>query len=138
MALRSVRAGQGVPSSKIWENCNDTVGGEIAKADWRQNAIPKLVDLANGGVKVLMYNKDLDFVCNWVGGEKTINGLEWVGQSEWQNIGFQNIGYGLKRELASLAFIKFSNAGHMVPMDQPENALKMVNWFIEEWSPDAL
>jgi carboxypeptidase C (cathepsin A) len=85
-----------------------------------------------------MYNGDLDFVGNWVGGEKSINGLEWVGQSEWQKVGFQNIGYGLKRELANLAFIKFSNAGHMVPMDQPENALKMLNWFIEEWRPEAL
>ena len=85
-----------------------------------------------------MYNWDLDFVCNWVGGEKTIDGIEWVGQSELQKVGFENIGYGLKRELANLAFIKFSNAGHMVPMDQAENALKMVNWFTGKWRPESL
>jgi len=85
-----------------------------------------------------MYNGDLDFVCNWIGGERVADSLEWIGQPEFQNVKYKNIGYGLRRELANFAFIKVSNSGHMVPMDQPEHALEMLHWFIEEWKPEPL
>lgn len=117
----------GVPEGKRWESCNSSVGDHMAKFDWSKNAAPKLIDLLNNGIKVLMYHGDLDFICNWVGGEKAIDGVEWVGQGEWMKTKYVNIGFGLARKYKNLGFIKFSNAGHMVPMDQPESALEMIN-----------
>merc|ERR1712151_1484815 len=106
----------------------------MAKYDSRRNAAPKLTDLLNNNVKVLLYHGDLDFICNWVGGEKAIDDVEWYGQHSFKKAQFQNIGYGLRRRFRSLDFLKFSNAGHMVPMDQPGWALKMMAEFIA--SPD--
>jgi len=129
---RTVMDALDVPKGMIWEDCNMTTNFNMAKFDWRRNAAPKLIDLLNNDVKVLMYHGDLDFICNWVGGEKAINGVEWYGQGEWMKTQGQwkNIGYGLMRKWNHLSFIKVSNAGHMVPMDQPENALKMMEDFI--------
>lgn len=62
--------------------------------DWVKNAAPKLTDLLNNNVKVMLYHGELDFICNWVGGERAINGVEWYGQGEWMKERWQNIGYG--------------------------------------------
>ena len=37
---------------------------------------------------------------------------------------------GTARTASGLTFLQVNNAGHMVPMDQPENALAMVNTFL--------
>jgi len=129
---KSVLDSLDVPTDKKWEDCNTETGNAMAKFDSRMNAAPMLVDLLNNNVKVLLYHGELDFICNWVGGEKAIDGVEWYGQGEWMKTSgkWENIGYGLMRKWNSLSFVKFSNAGHMVPMDQPENALKMMDQFI--------
>lgn len=129
-----IREALGVAKGTKWSNCNGTVGDHMAKFDWAKNAAPQLVDLLNNDVKVLMYHGDLDFICNWVGGEKAIDGVEWYGQHTWKQAAWKNKGYGLHRKFRSLEFIKFSNAGHMVPMDQPAHALEMMAEFIS--SPD--
>lgn len=41
---RSVLDSLGVPKDKKWEDCNGTVGNNMAKFDWRRNAAPMLVD----------------------------------------------------------------------------------------------
>lgn len=112
-----------------WESCSNSVGSAMSN-DERTNSGPKLVDLLNNGIKVLLYHGELDFSCNWVGGEKAIDGVEWYAQNEWLKTKFKNVGYGLARNYQNLWFIKFSAAGHMVPQDQPENSLKMLDWFM--------
>lgn len=126
----SIKEALGVPKDIDYEICNSEVGNHMRKFDWRMNAAPKLVDLLNNDVKVMLYHGDLDMICNWVGGQMAIDGVEWYGQNEFKKETFQNIGFGLERKFRSLKFIKFSNAGHMVPMDQPKSALKMMMDFI--------
>jgi len=39
------------------------------------------------------------------------------------------------RQFGNLHFLRVYDAGHMVPMDQPVNALKMIDMLIEnDWS----
>jgi len=127
---RAVLDSLDVPKDEKWESCNGVVGDNMAQGDWRENAIPMLSDLLNNDIPVMMYHGDLDFICNWMGGEQAAKGIEWYGKQQFGTAAFENIGYGLKKSYNSLSFVKFSNAGHMVPMDQPESALKMMKEFI--------
>ena len=40
--------------------------------------------------------------------------------------------YGEVRGEAGLKFMRVFNAGHMVPLDQPEGSVKMLNDFMKE------
>ena len=119
------------PDGEKWTSCDGKVGAAMAQNDWRMNAGPKLTYLLDSRVKVLVYHGDLDMIVNWVGGEKALSEVEWSGQTQFAKTSWKNVGYGLRRQWQNVSFIKFSNAGHFVPMDQPENAWKMMNWFIE-------
>lgn len=127
----AVQADLNLPAGTKWSECNSEVGAAMAESDWRKNAAPMLEDTLNAGLKVWIYHGDLDMICNWVGGEKMIDGVEWYGQNEFAKKSFVNAGYGLKRQWENLRFIKFSNAGHMVPMDQPEQAFRMLKEFLD-------
>ena len=132
MNKQAVKHSLGVKESKSWDLCNMNVGGEMAIKDLRTNMTPLLTDLLTSGVKVLLYHGELDMICNWVGGEMAANSIDWFGEVQFKATKFKNIGFGLLKNYANLFFIKFSDSGHMVPYDQPENALKMLTWFIEK------
>ena len=132
MNLHKVKNALGVPQDKLWQDCNAPVGQYMAKYDWIKNSASKFKNLLENGLKVLLYHGELDMICNWVGGELAANSIEWFGEVQWQSATWHNVGYGLKREYMNFAFIKFSDSGHMVPMDQPENAYKMIKWFIDK------
>ena len=133
---KAIKADLGVSEGNQWSACDGKVGAMMAKHDWRKNAAPKMADMMNGGLTVWMYHGDLDIICNWVGGEMCLNGVDWYGSVEFGKTQFTNAGYGLKREWNNVRFIKFSNAGHMVPMDQPENAFKMLKEFLGQFKKD--
>ncbi|TCD62229.1 hypothetical protein EIP91_007208 [Steccherinum ochraceum] len=87
--------------------------------------------LLERGVKVLIYVGANDWICNWVGNEKMTLGLEWSGQTafqaqplrEWTVKGSPA---GVTRNAGSLTFATIYGAGHMVPFDQPEVSLELV------------
>ena len=65
--------------------------------------------------------------------------MEWANQMDWDfknsfnDKDLQPCKYGEYKAHMNLCFVKFRDAGHMVPMDQPELALGMFKWFIS-WS----
>ena len=92
--------------------------------------------LANG-IRVLIYNgledgKD----CNFMGTDKWLAELEWSGKenlqkastSIWKSITGDVAGY--VREASGLTQVKIRGAGHLAPMDQPQNVQDMVYRFI--------
>ena len=87
------------------------------------------------GIKVLIYAGDADFVCNWMGNKAWTLELNWPGNAafaaapdhDWK---VAYLKAGTARTSGGLTFLQVNNAGHMVPMDQPENALAMVNTFL--------
>lgn len=130
MNLSSVKMDLGVPKGQVWYDCNGLVGEYMAEKDWRKNAAPLFTELLGSGLKVLLYHGDLDLICNWMGGVSAAESFDWWGKEGFRDSSSQNVGYGLRREFGNLSFVKVSMAGHMVPMDQPENAAKMLKWFI--------
>jgi len=99
--------------------------------DWVESfAFDVALVLANN-IQVYVYSGMADFVCNYYGGRAWTNGLSWPGQSAFNNAPLTNWTVngqvaGHVKTAKGFTLIEVENAGHMVPMDQPENALDMV------------
>merc|ERR1719213_70435 len=97
-----------------------------------QNLIP---DLLQDGIEVLIYAGDCDYICNWLGNKAWTKKLKWNSADEFNkadDLEWQLDGKTVAkhRNAAHFHFMQIYEAGHMVPMDQPEVSLEMVNRFI--------
>ena len=94
-----------------------------------------IIDVLDSGIPVLLYNGDEDFICNWLGVDAWSNKLEWSGSQgfakapirKWEVDGEHA---GNVKNYKNFTFLRVFGAGHMVPHDQPENSLDMVNRWI--------
>lgn len=94
-----------------------------------------VADLLESGLPVLIYAGDKDFICNWVGQTMWLNALEWSGQENYLEADTRSwtvdgVPAGEVKNADGLTFLRVYDAGHMVPYDQPEHALDMVNRWI--------
>jgi carboxypeptidase C (cathepsin A) len=87
-------------------------------------------------VKVILYTGKLDFICNYMSQEQYINKLNWPSLKYFRNINYSdwklNNGtvVGSVKKYENFVFLIINDAGHYVPRDQPEAALKMLDDFI--------
>jgi len=84
---------------------------------------------------VLVYSGDKDFVCNWRGGEAWTTAVKWSGKSDFGSSQYKDWTVdgkpaGQLKAFKNFKFLRVYDAGHMVPMDQPANALAMLQHFI--------
>ena len=98
--------------------------------------------MMEGGVRVLIYAGDVDFICNWMGNKAWTKELSWTGHDDFNAAKDLDFVYGsdsvgglvrtaqAKKGSGSLSFLQVYGGGHMVPMDQPEASLEMLNDFI--------
>ena len=85
---------------------------------------------------------DADFICNWLGNNKWTDELEWYDSENYGKVGRTDLrlgGAGEKigevKSSGNLTFMRIHSAGHMVPLDQPENSLDFFNrWLSGEWA----
>ena len=121
---------------RSWVDCNMAVHTALL-GDWVTDLSSKVEYLLNNNVNVLVYSGNKDFICNWRGGEAWTSALEWRHSQEFVNATYVewkegNNTFGEFKAVENLAFLKVFDAGHMVPMDQPEAALAMLNRFLKE------
>jgi carboxypeptidase C (cathepsin A) len=95
-----------------------------------------IVNLLNANVTVLSYNGVFDLICNYIGQSYIYNNLGWEYNIPFQNLELEQLYInnqliGEYKTLNGLTLINFYNAGHLVPMDQPYNALLMFNEYIK-------
>ena len=129
---------------KEWVSCNTAVDLAIAPYDWMKNFQGTVAPMIEGGVRVLIYAGDTDFICNWMGNKAWTMAILWGGRAEFHATGDHEWFYdethtalgGWARSAqspngagGSLTFLQVKEAGHMVPMDQPQAALSMLNTF---------
>lgn len=127
-----------------WVDCNTAVDLAIAPTDWMKNFQYVIPPMIEGGIKVLIYAGDVDFICNWMGNKAWTRALKWenraafdmAGDHEWfyeDDTAGSTLGGWARSASAtsggSLTFLQVKEAGHMVPMDQPQAALSMLNGF---------
>jgi cathepsin A (carboxypeptidase C) len=133
--LPATRKALGVTSkSSDWASCNMQVNQQFS-SDWMKSQQYTIPPLLADGIRVLIYAGDADFICNWMGNKAWTLDLAWPGKSafnaaedhDWDVDGKKA---GTARHAQGLTFLQVNNAGHMVPMDQPENSLSMIETFM--------
>nr|APR64442.1 Serine carboxypeptidase precursor family protein [Populus tomentosa] len=119
-------------------SCSTTVYMAML-TDWMRNLEVGIPALLEDGVKLLVYAGEYDLICNWLGNSRWVHAMEWYGQKEFvasPEVPFEVSGSeaGVLKSYGPLAFLKVHNAGHMVPMDQPEASLEM----LKRWTQGKL
>jgi cathepsin A (carboxypeptidase C) len=77
LAQDSIKEVLGV-KGRDWQECNMVVHTALL-GDWMKNLAPKVTDILNAGLDVLVYSGDKDFICNWRGGEAWTLKTQWEG-----------------------------------------------------------
>jgi carboxypeptidase C (cathepsin A) len=115
-----------------WQDCSHAVNIELVFAgDWMRNLAQVVPNILASGVRVIAYSGEYDFICNWYGGNAWTNALVWPGQQAFQTA--QNTTWlyngeeaGSSRTADGFTFVRVKDAGHMVPLNQPERALDLL------------
>merc|ERR1712224_1062743 len=122
-----------------FESCNLVVNKAFT-LDFMKNYHMLIPPMLAGGIDVLIYAGDQDFICNWLGNEKWVQALEGDHTKEFNaaaktpyKVAGKEVGdkdgkvVGELQSFANLHFLRVAGARHMVPLDQPEAALGMLN-----------
>jgi len=124
-----------------YESCNFDINRNfLFQGDWMMpfhRLVPGLIEQ----IPVLIYAGDADYICNWLGNKAWTEALEWPGQKAYNKASFDELKLsadgttiGNVKSSGNFTFIKLHAAGHMVPYDQPEASLDMLNrWLKGEW-----
>jgi|TARA_B110000003_G_scaffold14703_1_gene14405 carboxypeptidase C (cathepsin A) len=127
--------------SKKWEMCDASVHQDMM-GDWMHDYEILIPDMIEAGIRVMIYAGEDDFICNWLGNLRWVKAMQWNGREAFNAArpepfiiqgagdGEDDVVGGDVREHGGLSFVKISEAGHMVPMDQPRNALTMIQRFV--------
>ncbi|KAL1500122.1 hypothetical protein AB1Y20_012795 [Prymnesium parvum] len=130
-----VRAALGVGTHR-WRDCNREVALMFElSGDWMQSYQQQLPDQLNDGIRVLIYAGDQDYICNWLGNQAWTQSLPWPHRGDFNSTTpkvweVDGKAAGTLQSSHGFSFLRVYDAGHMVPRDQPANALAMLNAFI--------
>lgn len=120
-----------------YKSCNFDVNGNFVMAgDWMKPYHKNVINLLSQKIPVLIYAGDKDFICNWLGNQAWSDKLEWEHQKEFaeQEIRTWKVDgkpAGEVKNYKHFTFLRVYGGGHMVPYDQPENALDMLNRWLD-------
>jgi len=115
-----------------WQECSQAVYNRlVSNGDWVLNFAIDVPFLLAAGKQVVVYSGEYDFICNWYGGNAWTHQLQWPGQNAFNTA--PNTTWTVDNKFAGTAitamnftFVRVANAGHMVPMNQPVNALALL------------
>ena len=69
-----------------WAECSHLVDLiMVYGGDWMKEFQDRVTDLLDGGVDVLVYAGEYDFICNWLGNKAWTQTLPWSGATEYAN-----------------------------------------------------
>ncbi|KAH7089319.1 Alpha/Beta hydrolase protein [Auriculariales sp. MPI-PUGE-AT-0066] len=122
-----------------FQSCNMEVNQAFMfQGDGMHNSAALLPTLLDAGIRLMVYAGNADFMCNFMGNERWLDTLEGhqyadkfrVAKSKpWHTLDSGKL-VGRTRSVAgNITYVEVFDAGHMVPYDQPEAALDM----IERW-----
>lgn len=141
MTSKEVLLSLGVSSAARWSQCNNKVHQKL-NSDWMLNCETYIPEMLEAGIRALVYSGKEDFICNWYGGRDWAQSMDWSGsknfgakQHKIWKVNGKEAGQFVTE--GPLTFLAVNEAGHMVPMDQPENALDLIFRFIHNHDYDC-
>lgn len=118
MNNKDVQKYLGVDNVKF-EVCNGFMEEEIMFADIARSQSEDIEYLLENNYDFMLYFGLEDYQCNWRGGEALMQSLQWKNKENYMNT--------IEKKWFSL---NSKDAGHEVPLDQPEFALTLIKKFI--------
>ena len=124
-----------IPNDVTWGGQSEEVFKKQS-IDLMKPTVKDVSQLVNNGLMVVVYQGQVDMICDTVGAEVWINKLAWPGLEAYSQVQkvplyapsqkqAKNTGAFVK-EYENFHFYIVLKAGHMVPADAPEMALSMV------------
>jgi cathepsin A (carboxypeptidase C) len=121
------------PDVGPWADTSDIVASILERGE--QDSSAPLFPALFESIRVLIYNGVYDMDCNFMGTDAWLASLEWPGaarfnrapRTPWLEGGQLR---GRARSFGNLTQVLVDGAGHLVPMDQPEAALAMLDRFL--------
>lgn len=132
-----VKQALGVDTKIQFQTCNGMVNGLFQrKGDEIYPYVDdfhKLLDQYN--LPVLVYAGDHDYICNWLGNFYWTHALQWSGKDSFNKAPYtywrvNGKAVGEVQNYKQFTFLRVYDAGHMVPHDQPEVSLQLLNRWI--------
>lgn len=121
----------------LFTSCDDTVFRNfILSGDENKPFQQYVAELLEKGVPVLLYAGDKDIICNWLGNHYWSDALDYSEHEAFSSaplvpwVNSEGDAAGEVKNHGIFTFLRVYDAGHMVPHDQPFNALEMVNRWI--------
>ncbi|XP_066291918.1 retinoid-inducible serine carboxypeptidase-like isoform X1 [Branchiostoma lanceolatum] len=120
-----------IPEDVTWGAQSGEVFAMMA-GDFMKPVIDIVDDLIqNTDLSVVVYNGQLDLICNTIGTEAWVHRLKWPGLAQfdtkkWKPITSKGKTVGFVKTEDNFSFYWILDAGHMVPADAGETALRMV------------
>ncbi|GBG30711.1 Carboxypeptidase Y [Hondaea fermentalgiana] len=132
--LNSARVQKYLGVQKKWESCNMQVNQQMS-GDFERRYQQLVPPMLEAGIRGLIYAGDCDYICNWLGNRAWTMKLPWSGQDGFNDAGEKpwmvgDSEAGKARSHGPFTFLQVYQAGHMVPLDQPEAAKAMFETFI--------
>ncbi|KAK6463839.1 pheromone-processing carboxypeptidase KEX1 [Scheffersomyces coipomensis] len=109
---------------KQWHECDGRVGGNL-NARNSQPAVHLLPGILEQ-IPIVLFNGNLDIICNYIGTENFIKKLTWNGEKGFSedvepiNWIYDDETAGYIKTERNLTFVNVFDASHMVPYDKPE------------------
>ncbi|CAD6261447.1 unnamed protein product [Miscanthus lutarioriparius] len=127
-----------IPKKVLWEEATLQVYEEL-KNDFMKPAVREVDELLALGVSVTVYNGQYDVIVPAIGTEAWVKKLEWNGLNHFLSLPRHPLHYcnsipehcsqqirAYVRAYEKFTFYWILGAGHMVPVDQPYPALRMI------------
>ena len=128
---QAIHAGADTPFSLNATDCEMNL-----VSDFHVSMAPRVEALLSAGIKAMIYVGQLDIIIGAPLVEAYIPKLKWPGQAEYiassrtlWRVGNTVAGYA--RTARNLVQVTVRNAGHILPYDQPTNALDMITRFVD-------
>lgn len=123
------------PHVKAWKDTSKRIAYLLELGE--QNSYAYLYPRLFESIRVIVYNGIYDMDCNFMGTDAWIQSLEWSFKKQFlqkERIPWFEDGkpVGHFRSFSNLTQVVVAGAGHLVPMDQPKNALALLNKFIQQ------
>lgn len=113
----------------LWESCSDKIGSTFKKD---ASTLGLFEDFKKAGLKILLFTGNVDAQVSYIETEEYIKRIGWKVIKEKQSV--LNPRGSLEALITwydGLTYYVVNAAGHMVPSDKPNAALKMFENFIQ-------